>query len=138
MYYVQQHPELKVLTVVLSALACLHRKTGKEIDQVSFNDISHSDPLIESIDWQQAFDIGQDLEPTLEEDILLDHWGDFGAKETHWWLDFALSGGKRPLILHRCHRPRDSGKSRVYHTIDDYSLMISRHAFGTIAEDASG
>ena len=63
---------------------------------------------------------------------------DFSAKETHWWLDFALSGGKRPLILCRRHRPRDSGKLRVYHAIDDYSLMISHHAFGAIAEDASG
>ena len=108
MHYVQQHPEL-IPTMVLSALAHLHRKTGEEIDQVFFDDISHSDPLIELINWQQAFDLGQDPESTLEEDILIDHRGDFGAKETHWWLDFTLSGGKRPLILRRCHRPRDSG-----------------------------
>ena len=75
MYYVQQHPELKILTMVLSALACLHQKTDEEIDQVSFDDILRSDPLIESIDWQQVFDLVQDLEPALEEDILLDHRG---------------------------------------------------------------
>jgi hypothetical protein len=111
MYYVQQHPELKVPAMVLSALVRLHRKTGEEIDQVSFDEISHSDPLIESIDWQQAFNLGQDLEPALEQDILLNHRRDFGAKDTHWWLHFALSGGKWPLLFHRQHKLRQSGKS---------------------------
>jgi hypothetical protein len=57
---VQQHPELKVPIMVLSALVCLHQKTDEEIDQVSFNNISHSDPLIKLIDWQQAFNLEQD------------------------------------------------------------------------------
>ena len=46
MYYVQQQPELRVTAIVLSAIVCLHQKTAEVIDQVSFKDISRSDPLV--------------------------------------------------------------------------------------------
>jgi hypothetical protein len=97
----------------VTALVHLHRKTGKEIDQFSFDDISHSDPLIKLIDWQQAFNLGKDLELTLEQDILLNHQRDFSAKKTHWWLHFTLSGGQQPLLFHRQHKLRKSGKLSI-------------------------
>jgi hypothetical protein len=106
MYYVQQRPELKVPAVVFSALAHLHRKTGEEIDQVSFDDISRSDLLVESMDCSQTFDLEQDVDLAFEQDIR-NHRGDFGATETHWWLDFALPGGKR------FGRHSNNGKLRV-------------------------
>jgi hypothetical protein len=80
MYYVQQRPELIVPTVVFSALARLYQKTGDEIDPVSFDDISCSDLLVESMDCSQTFGFVQDVNLAFEQDNQ-NYRGDFGAKK---------------------------------------------------------
>ena len=50
-----------------------HEKTAEVIDQVSFKDISRSDPLVDEIYWSEIFDLPQDLEIAMEENIHQDH-----------------------------------------------------------------
>ena len=109
-----------VTTIILSAIVRLHQKMAKVIDQVFFEDISQSDPLVNKIHWSEIFDLQQDLEIAVEEDIRQDHRGNFGTKETHWWLDFALPGGKRLLFSRKWLRARTNGKSTISHMIPNY------------------